>query len=248
MRKIGVLVVGIIVLGFLVGFVSSFSQGGVIDFEDFEIKTIEDHKSQLKQGPDLTLEDINVILSKEEQELTTVSLQQKVINSFKKLFRIEVTGIKTDSLNSTLKKRKELLLELIEKDPTKALSIPEIPSQIIFSLTKEEKNNLIEKRGIKSGALEVIAIDDFENPENSKNVYNLYSEGIRYELFSSEELPVVSGMEISVGGISIENKIAIDQEEFSIQNTPKTLETLGEQRTIVIIGYPSSNLPESNPW
>src|SRR3989338_1785840 len=67
--------------------------------------------------------------------------------------------------------RAGLMADLIEKDPARAIRVREIPRGILKKMTKYELFKYIESRKPITGYLDVLHIDDFENPENSKLEY-----------------------------------------------------------------------------
>ncbi|MBI3027625.1 S8 family serine peptidase, partial [Candidatus Woesearchaeota archaeon] len=144
-----------------------------------------------------------------------------------------------DQLENLVKKRKELIAELIKTDPDRALAVRDLPDNIKSQFSN---TGLIEKRGQFSGRLDVLHVDDFEHPENSKFVFYLNSNGQRYEMSSGKDLPVlISGTQVKVEGLAFEDRMAISTprqgEPFEVLFVPEDPrnENQGPQKALVIL-------------
>jgi hypothetical protein len=137
-----------------------------------------------------------------------------------------------------LENRKTELLDLIETDPSEALKFPELPQREISKLSLEEKEKYVEKRGTFEGYLEVVAVDDFENPENSRYVYYLNTDSNKYELFSDHELPALSSVRVSINGLALSDKLAVNQLEINDDSYLRRLADFnnGKNKILVLIG------------
>ena len=118
--------------------------------------------------------------------------------------------------------RKDLLFDLIEKDPERALEVPEIPEEVQVQVegvkarksTTIETDDLFEKRGEFVGETTLYHVDDFENRE-SDYWHILNVENDRFQMFSSEKLPLLeSGTEVKVKkGLALATKMAVGKNE-----------------------------------
>ena len=158
---------------------------------------------------------------------------------------LRVTSAQTRiSLNNNLvqvaKQRKELMLDLIEKDPELVLKNA-LKQEVIDSMPDNVKENL-EKRVSKQGDLEVLIEDDFEN-KKSREEYYLNENGKRSSLHFVDEGPfgLISGTKVKLSGLQIDNKIALyknptdEWHTLEVLSVPDTSVNLGEQKTIVIL-------------
>ena len=143
-----------------------------------------------------------------------------------------------DNLVELLELRKELFINAIQEDPDSALEVPQLTQKIVFQLSSQEKENLIEDRGEYEGYLEIWHIDDFENYENSYFEYKLSNEEKTFDIFRADELGYGSGTKLKLNGVSFDDSLAVSsspEESPIVLEAPPDLESVGEQNTLVII-------------
>lgn len=141
----------------------------------------------------------------------------------------------TTRLTEIAKKRKALLLNVIEKDPIIFLTIA-MKKTMQLSMPAVTQDYL-EKEVTVEGKTEVLHVDDFKNPENSKFSYFVKTDNQKLSLYPTQELSIVSGAKIRVKGIQLENKIAVNTNKASLQileEAPKP-ESVGGQKTLVLL-------------
>lgn len=185
-------------------------------------------------------------------------LTDRIINASDNLCSGELPKF-NGQLNSLLELRKNLLKEAIKKNPSKALKVKALPENVKESANKVDagislspsEDQIIEERGEFRGSLEVLHVDDFENYSNSKFIHYLKTPSASYELFASDELPVVlSRTEASVTGVALEGVMAVSTGQGAFQNTvppgSPASENFGSQKTLIIIANIGSNNASAN--
>ena len=199
----------------------------------------DDDKKTAKQSGAPCLA-FNEIFNKEDKD--ALSLSNKIISAASGSLCPESKESFDKELKNLLKLRKELLAEDIENNPYEALLVNELPQSILLKLTNNEKEQLIEERGVFKGKLEVLHVDDFDNPENSRFIFSLISKGEKTALFAADELPVfASGTEVEVKGLEIDKKMAVDfsgGKPFNVLSVPEgspASENFGEQKVLAIV-------------
>src|SRR3989338_7181591 len=161
----------------------------------------------------------------------------------KEIRDIQITnaGISAKSSADTIKKRKELMLKLADKDPNAFLC---------NVLKKDRRNSLPSKLGSsietevsKEGVLSVIHIDDFKSGK-SKFKYRLREGKQDFEFYPDSEVPVLSGTKVKVSGYQLDNAIVAaidDPTTFQITSTPAPMPTTTTPKIMVLlVTYPDS--------
>ena len=139
---------------------------GVFYFEKTDKTAREFLNDNLKLG--------NPFQKDSEIKLSPLSESEQIPNPL--VFRIseisyKLSSTKTKTTIELLEERKELLKELIKKDPNSALQVEEIPKEIIEGLSEEELNELIEFRGPVTGKVEIATADEADEDGNFINSY-----------------------------------------------------------------------------
>lgn len=133
------------------------------------------------------------------------------------------------------KKRKDLLLQLAEKNPRLFLALalkkntqPTLPPEV---------QAYTEKEVTVEGTTEVLHVDDFKNPVNSKFSYFLKIGNERISLFPTQEIPIASGARVRAKGIQLDNTIVAttDKASFQVLQPAPQPESVGDQKTLVIL-------------
>ena len=189
-------------------------------------------------------------------ELKQLTDQLNNLNNNLKVASVQTRGSLSNNLAQVSKQRKELMLDLIEKNPEIVLKNA-LKQEVIDSMPDEIKVDL-EKRVSKQGSLEVLIEDDFEN-NKSKTYYYLNENGKRNSLHFADVEPfgLISGTKVKLSGLQIDDKIALYKNPTDEWHTLEVLSVpdlkefnLGEQKTIVILARflddaaPSSTLDE----
>lgn len=170
----------------------------------------------------------------------TISDSEKVATPSKAEKVIDLTKLQT-----LLSQRKGLMLMLAKTNPRLFLLsvLPEnIKTKIPISLQSE-----IEIKVSLIGKIEVIHVDDFEKPENSRFEYFLRVEKERITLYPSNTLYAVSGETYKIKGVKLSNAIVADYkkiEKIMSASNPDSPESpvltsppdsVGEQKTLVLL-------------
>ncbi len=144
------------------------------------------------------------------------------------------------NIKEILESRKESLKELIQNNPKKALSILPPPIEILKDLSKEELNELIEKRMPVEGQIEIFQEEDIETNGCYEEIL-LTTNSKSIKLFG--EIPnIPCGTKAKVKGILIDEIMAFEDEEesFIILDQPRIVnesnQNFGLQNTLVLIG------------
>ena len=139
------------------------------------------------------------------------------------------------------RQRKDKLLALIDKNPAKVLE-HKIPKEVRDQLPEEIKVNIEEEVDL-TGTLEVLIEDDFENNRShDRRFLNVNNQ--RFSLHTSDQFPqFLSSSKVRVTGVKLDEKIA-----FTTKNTLEILEeatpdSIGDQRTVVIL----ANFVDTSP-
>ncbi len=133
------------------------------------------------------------------------------------------------------KKRKELLLQVIEKNPELFLAVA-MDQEIQSSMPTFVQEHL-EKEATVDAVIEVLHIDDFKNPENSKFNYFLILNGEQLNFYPTQDLFIASAAKVRVRGIKLEDNIVatLDKESFQVLAEAPEPESVGDQRTLVML-------------
>src|SRR3989338_6153198 len=155
----------------------------------------------------------------------------------KEIRDIQITnaGISAKSSADTIKKRKELMLKLADKDPNAFLC---------NVLKKDRRNSLPSKLGSsietevsKEGVLSVIHIDDFKSGK-SKFKYRLREGKQDFEFYPDSEVPVLSGTRVRVSGYQLDNAVIAsvdDPATFQIISQPNPVPSTSILKTMVLL-------------
>ncbi len=152
-------------------------------------------------------------------------------------------------LDGLLEERASLLAELIGKDPAKALELT-LPSSLIEGLQVGRPNPGLESRGRWDGAIETVISDDFKAKRSWTRWY--LNTGLeRVEMFFSGEKPSRTGINVSVEGVRLGNRMAISgvtkarprvtQSSTATAGAPLSCTTTGPQNIAVLMLTTPSN-------
>ena len=86
-----------------------------------------------------------------------------------------------------------------------------------------------------TGRLEVIHVDDFKNPENSRYDYLLVVDNDRYTLYPTEPIPSASGAVISVSGSRLDKILVADSGQIRAITSAPRPDSVGEQKTLILL-------------
>ena len=143
----------------------------------------------------------------------------------------------TDPREGIAKKRAALMEELAAADP-QAFLLNVIPDEAQKNLSASVKSH-IEKRTKVKGTVDVLHIDDFEHPENSRFEYTLKANGKKLKLALAGNAPaMLSGTEVQVDGFQIGETIAAVGNTGALQVTAAakpTPDSVGPQSTLFIL-------------
>jgi len=133
------------------------------------------------------------------------------------------------------KERKELMKELMKKDPFlfNELAIKSNERATLPSIIQND----IERMSTISGEITTIYIDDFENKNNGHYEYYIDTPTMRYSFYPTSEVPLLSGTNIKVTGYVIDDQIStnIDQNPIKKFGDEPILDSVGDQRTLVFL-------------
>lgn len=148
----------------------------------------------------------------------------------------------TAEVKPLIKLREQLLSQLIEENPGRAILVKEVPQGLKPKTVPKGTIPVPELRGKFEGYLDVLHIDDFEDPTKSRFEYYLRPEEqrARYKLFSTtgfvKQFP---NARVEVQGLALGNKLAADDtpEKTQVILQPPTPQgkNLGEQKLLVIV-------------
>ncbi|MDP3645945.1 MAG: hypothetical protein Q8R25_02560 [bacterium] len=138
-----------------------------------------------------------------------------------------------DTKLKAIKDRKQLMVELIKTD-TEAFFRQLISDEERSRLPKAVQDQ-IEKKETLTGKIEVLHIDDFENPENSRFEYHLRVGDKRYDLyFAKNEPALISDSTVNVIAYSLDGTLAaFDGSAINVIVTANVQAT-GVQRLLII--------------
>ncbi len=163
-------------------------------------------------------DDIDLIVQKIQIANTQLEMYpESLMNEFIALNRM-------DLMKTLAKKNTRIFLNLILRD------------NVISKLSIQTKK-YIEKEVVKRGQLEVIHIDDFDNPDNSRFEYSLRTSALKYALYAPTTLSVGGGFDVTVSGLELDNLIVLENGDSSIilSAAQEKAEALGNQRILALI-------------
>lgn len=165
---------------------------------------------------------------------------------------------KLNEIKDVASKRKEQLLNKIEENPQEFLN------QATLADKREELptevKELVEKKVEAKGSLAVVHIDNEE--DNSKNKFdyflvdkNEYKQGGSYEYklhFIKNPPQNISGIEVKVTGIGIDNNVVLNQgqpssDAYNLQvlSQPSIASPFGDQKTaVILVNFSDSSNPQ----
>jgi hypothetical protein len=137
------------------------------------------------------------------------------------------------NLVGSLKARQKQLIELAKQSPATALRFV-VPANT-RSKQSVEAQKYIEQQGSISGTLEVIHVDDFDNPENSYFTYAVNNGGVKTNVYTVKEISSRSGTKVSLQGYKLNaTEFLTDGKNVSLSAMPD-VGALGKQRTLVLL-------------
>lgn len=148
-----------------------------------------------------------------------------------------------ERLKNALKMRKEAMLELAKTDPGAFLAL---------TLSKKERDQIppelqseVEAEVKVSGTLEVLHVDDFDNPANSEYRYTLRKQnGEKNRLYSDTPLLASPGTILTASGYVLGGSLVVTVTEPTQPNfLPSPPKSLGDQKTIVFLVNFQNNIP-----
>ncbi|MEK9177866.1 MAG: hypothetical protein AAB777_01960, partial [Patescibacteria group bacterium] len=145
----------------------------------------------------------------------------------------------------------DLTKKLLESNPLLFLS-QVMPASTKKKLSAEAQIN-IETEKVITGTVDVLYIDDFKNPENSRYKYFLNADGNRYNLYTVGDLNMVSDTKIKANGYVLDNDVVINTDNNNVQIVRSEIKTkniltpdsVGNQRTLVLLikAFPGDSEP-----
>ncbi len=132
--------------------------------------------------------------------------------------------------------RRKVLMEMIAKKSPEVFLQNVMPSVVRAKLSSEVQAH-IERQATLTGTTEVLHIDDFEDPENSRFQYHLRTGNQRTELSFVGDAPLLSsGATLRVEGFQIGNTLAAEGGPASTQVLHQPVpDAVGVQKTFVIL-------------
>ena len=185
--------------------------------------------------PNVQKKQPRVVTDEEKALAAKIRELRKQMGTLNKELKKSATADSAQSLKKVTVERRKLFEDLLQKNPvlalTSALSVAETEN-----LPVEVKNN-VEQPVKLSGKLEVLHIDDFEQPQNSRFEYFLKSGAKRLNFYPAAESPsLISGATVQVQGYQIGDKVVagLGGETFQVLAEP-TPPSIGDQKTLVVL-------------
>lgn len=209
---------------------------------------------------------LNTATSQPINESSVQSLTDQIISQANQYSRLGKSSVENSNqenskivatLSPIVTERKRLLMALIQTDPSSFLNSA-IPDQVRRSLPSSLQND-IEIDTTTSSYLEVVQVDDFNNPANSKlryfvNIQPKTSTSIisllgltrnksvqateRVEIFPTKRISMRSGAQVKIRGFRLSSVMAVDNSNssnFSIVEDAPAVQSIGNQRTLVLL-------------
>lgn len=147
----------------------------------------------------------------------------------------EEKDLKLANLAGVAKQRKTLVKELMKENPRAFLATAIRKNQRATLPQNIQKD--IEQETTITAKIEVFHIDDFENPENSRFEYTLRTKDAKLNFYPTNELHLVSGAEIKVSGLQLDDIVVSDtnKQNFQVTKESPPLESIGDQKTLVLL-------------
>lgn len=147
----------------------------------------------------------------------------------------EEKDLKTANLASGVKQRKILIKELMKENPRAFLATALKKDQ--RAVLPQDIQKDIEQETALTAKIEVLYIDDFKNPENSRFEYFLRIGKDRLNFYPTDELHLISGAEVKIEGFQLDEIIVADTNKNNFQVTKEAppLESVGDQKTLVLL-------------
>lgn len=163
-----------------------------------------------------------------------ISADTGLLQQIQQQLNASITTQSTDtSLVSSLKARQKQLIELAKQSPATALRFV-VPANT-RSKQSTEAQKYIEQQGSISGTLEVIHVDDFDNPENSYYMYAVKNGGVKTNVYTVKEISSRSGTKVSLQGYKLNaTEFLTDGKNVSLGAMPD-IGAVGKQRTLVLL-------------
>ncbi len=165
-----------------------------------------------------------------------VSPSLSSVSSLNNQITAKVGRIGAAELKSLLIQRKSEMLNLAKINPRLFLNQKLSPA-IIQQIPQDLRINLEQPVSL-TGRLEVMHIDDFENPENSRYDYSLVVGRDKYALYSTQPIPSVSGAVLAVSGSRLDKILVVEAEQagqLRILTPAPPPDSVGEQKTLVLL-------------
>ena len=177
------------------------------------------------------------------------SLTTPSIFSLNNQIAVKIGRVSTTELESLLDQRKAMMLNLAKTNPRLFLTQKLSPT-VIQQIPLELRTN-IEQNVSLTGRLEVIHVDDFENPANSRFDYSLVVGSDKYALYPTGPIISASGAVLAVNGSRLGKILAVETEkttQFRIIAPAPPPDSVGEQKTLILlINFLDSGPPPKTP-
>lgn len=156
--------------------------------------------------------------------------------------------VKINKLKTLAKIRKQALLELAKQN-AKAFLLVAISSKervVIPSFILGD----IEQEVILQAKTEVIHVDDFQKPENSRFDYFLKKGTQRLNFYPTQQLLFTSDTTLQVKGFQLDNTVVADVGDSNIQVVAEAPvpESIGDQKTLIFLVDFLDTDPSQRPW
>ncbi|MEK7390795.1 MAG: IPT/TIG domain-containing protein [Patescibacteria group bacterium] len=203
------------------------------------IRGLNDEIDKTSSGKEV-VEAESVVATLGSSGVQTISDSEKVAAPSKAEKVIDLSKLQT-----LLSQRKGLMLMLAKVNPR--LFILSVLSESTKAKIPVSLQSEIEKYVSVTGKIEVIHVDDFEKPENSRFEYFLRVGEERFTLYLSNTLYAVSGETYKIKGIKLSNAVVADYgkiEKVMSTSNPDSPEppvlasppdSVGEQKTLVLL-------------
>ncbi len=143
------------------------------------------------------------------------------------------TVLKNEALKKVLIERQAKMLILAKENPElflKLALIPKFRAQIPADLLRYVEQEISDKEGL----LDVLHVDDFDHPKNSRYDYFITLNGKRLEFYPTGPVYARSGTKVRLSGYQLENTLVAKVGAMTILNEPP-LDSVGNQRTAIVL-------------
>ncbi len=135
-----------------------------------------------------------------------------------------------------LSSQRKVLMRSLAKSSSAAFLALALKSNQKSLLPAEIQSDIESETTLTSATLEVLHVDDFKNPSNSRFEYFIHQGTDRWSLQTTSLLNLQSGTKVSLSGFRLEDSLVVNTTNlanFSVLSAPP-IDSVGEQKTLVI--------------